>query len=335
MAQATNSTEGTIVLGGDLLGNDAYNPTLRPSGVTPGSYPILAKTYIDSKGRITSSSSLSGDDLDGVVSDATYTTNGIFKTSAGLATSGESITLDASGFPATGSSLGFAKAGMNVSVTGGVWSIPDATTSVKGVASFATPDFSVTGGAVSIGNYTTFSGNLSAATGSTFGLIQPGSGFSVTSDVLTASIATTGAGNGLFQGGTGLTLTAGVCTITNASHTDSQTTFTKAQNGTVSPLTGINTYTPNFQTGTVCDEITLTSNLSIQFPTTLAPVGSVVRRVICLKYDPGTAYTVSISGTYLTNQTLTFTNTATSATDILTLICTDSVCFAMLNTNFM
>lgn len=50
MALATNSTPGSIVLGGDLTGN-ANAPELRPSGVVPGVY-TTADIVVDAKGRV-------------------------------------------------------------------------------------------------------------------------------------------------------------------------------------------------------------------------------------------------------------------------------------------
>ena len=50
MALATNSTPGSIVLGGDLTGN-ANAPELRPTGVIPGTYDV-ASFVADAKGRV-------------------------------------------------------------------------------------------------------------------------------------------------------------------------------------------------------------------------------------------------------------------------------------------
>jgi hypothetical protein len=53
-----------------------------------------------------------------------------------------------------------------------------------------------------------------------------------------------------------------------------------------------------------------------------------------ITYSAGTAYSVSISGSYKTNATLAFTNAPVAATDLLTLLCTDTVCYTFLTPKF-
>lgn len=74
MAIATNTTEGEIVLSGDLSGNGS-SPQLRASGVVPGSYPLPA-VVVDSKGRIIFSKNIVSSEIDWPI--ASLLDSGIF-----------------------------------------------------------------------------------------------------------------------------------------------------------------------------------------------------------------------------------------------------------------
>lgn len=69
-AKATSSTEGVVLLGGDLTGT-GESPQLIKSGVVPGTYKLTAKLSVDSKGRVTSAGEMSQEDIDAAV-DAAY-----------------------------------------------------------------------------------------------------------------------------------------------------------------------------------------------------------------------------------------------------------------------
>lgn len=204
MAQATNSTEGTIVLSGDLLGNDAYNPTLRPSGVTPGTYNPIKKMYVDSKGRITSIKEMSNAEIlaaIGTVPDATT------------------------------SSRGYVQVGSNISVSSGTISVPNATTSSKGavqIASGTGAGLSVSSGTVSLDTT-----NLPDATTSSQGVMRVGAGLNASSGVISVPDATTSS-QGVMQLGDGLVAPAGVLATANAT----TSTIGGAKTGTAS-TTGI------------------------------------------------------------------------------------------------
>jgi hypothetical protein len=207
MAQATNSTEGTIVLGGDLAGSDALTPRLRPSGVTQGTYQVLKKASIDAKGRITQVAEVPDEDIQALVVDASASQKGI------------------------------AQAGANLAATAGVLSIPDATTSVKGAvragagigaaAGVISTDAStwpqasatVQGAAkVGAGLWIDGDGKLSIrdATDSQLGVVVPGDGFFVTSGNLraqTADVGVTGFTTAPATTANGLSYNAGTNTL--------------------------------------------------------------------------------------------------------------------------
>jgi hypothetical protein len=79
MAQATNTTLGTIALSGDLAGS-AASPELSASGVKPGTFENVSKIHIDSKGRVqwTGSVNFKADVLP-VIANASTTSEGIFE----------------------------------------------------------------------------------------------------------------------------------------------------------------------------------------------------------------------------------------------------------------
>ena len=412
MSQATNIDLGEIVLSGDLTGTGAY-PELRASGVTPGNYAIMQKMYVDSKGRVTSVAAIPYSTVEPLLSVATTSVKGIFSpgshfsiasgvlsadvatasakgvfsVGAGLTASSGNITLDyistlatgsvfgfvksgtnltntagvlsvadasssvkgvasfgsglsvssgavalnAATAPATGSVFGFVNSGTNLTNTAGVLSVADATSSVKGVASYGS-DFVVSSGAVSA-DTAAITQNLSPATGSVFGVVKSGTNLTNTAGVLSVADATSSV-KGVASFGSGLSVTSGAVSGSSFTKFANANTYSLAQNGTSTASSPSTTFTPNFQTGSDVQDLTLTSNLAINFPSTLAPTGGCVRQTIILRYNASTAYTVALSGTYLTNTTLSFTNAATSAVDVLTLICTDTVCYAMLNENF-
>jgi len=97
MAEATNLALGTTLLAGDLSGT-ALMPTLRPTGVLPGTYD-LANLIVNTKGLV----------LDAIDGDPTLLPCG------------------------TDSVCGTVIVGKNISVTGGQISVPIATTSNKGL----------------------------------------------------------------------------------------------------------------------------------------------------------------------------------------------------------
>ena len=79
MAQATNTTLGTIALSGDLAGT-AESPELVASGVKPGTYPNVSKIHVDAKGRVQWCGSVNfATDVLPVIANASASSEGIFE----------------------------------------------------------------------------------------------------------------------------------------------------------------------------------------------------------------------------------------------------------------
>lgn len=155
MAQATNTTLGEIVLAGDLAGNDATAPQLRISGVTPGTYSMVQRASIDSKGRIVSIGTVTSEELVAIMQDADVGQRGVVQVGAGL------------------------------EVSAGVLSLPNASTTTKGIASISDSRLVISGGVLS-------SAIPDAVQNSTKGLLQvaTGTGLSVSGGSLSLDLAT-------------------------------------------------------------------------------------------------------------------------------------------------
>ena len=239
------------------------------------------------------------DNAAGVLSIATATTSikGLFSVGAGLKSTAGVIAIDASTYPSTSSSLGFVAAGSNITNTAGVLS-------------------------------------LAIATGSVFGLVQSGTNITNTAGVFSIVDATTSVKGVASFDPTTFAVSSGAVSLINAASLTTQNTWSAAQASTVDALSSSTTYSPNFQTSAEVENLTLTANLTINFPTVLAPTGTIVRKTLYLKYKPSaTTYTITLSGSYATNRILIFSNPSYTA-DVLHLICTDTVCYAILNEAF-
>ena len=200
MAQATNTTEGQIVLSGDLYGDDATFPTLVPSGVTEGTYTGFKNTgtaipsapfysyvlHVDAKGRITYAKEY-----------------------------GVSVAVN----DATAISKGIARIGTGINGSSGTWSIADGTTSTKGKL-MAGSGLSTTNGTM----YCTYNG-APLASASVFGAAQPGSYMNMTSGALTvdfSNLIATDSVTGTVKVGSNLNVT-GDGTLSHASWADGTT----------------------------------------------------------------------------------------------------------------
>ena len=332
MATATNSTLGEIVLGGDLTGA-ADSPQLISTGVTPGTYAPVQRIVVDSKGRIVAIGNVLFSDIQPLLSTASSSVKGIFSIGFGLAASSQ-IAIKFSDLIATGSVFGAVKSGTNLTNTAGVLSIPDATSSVKGVASFGS-DFVVTSGAVAIMPSSVVP-NIPTATGSAFGVVKSGTNLTNTAGVLSIPDATSSV-KGVASFGSDFVVTSGAVAINPAAavKTAVANTYTATQKGTLTAITGVSSYTPDFQNGTFLSNITLTSNLTINFPAVLAPAGTLVRHDIALRFNAGLLFSVTLDPAYVKNKTFAFTNALSAGVDVLTLLCTSTECFAFLNETFV
>lgn len=181
MAIATNTTEGEILIGGDLDPTSTGDmPLLRASGVTPGAYNYSAvgvdgsgnsiikitKAVIDPKGRITYAKS-ENYTITSVV--ATSSTFGIVKVDGtSITVSDGVISFSGASIPlATSSTLGKAKPdNITTSISGGILSVsmPAATSSVLGGVKYDN---------VSIYNGTGGTASVYTATNSVLGLSKP------------------------------------------------------------------------------------------------------------------------------------------------------------------
>ena len=186
MAQATNTTLGTITLSADLAGG-ASSPQLAPTGVAPGSYTNVSKMHIDSKGRVVWCGKANYDkDIIPNIANASSTTEGICYV-------GKNINYAAGGLIsvniATAGSAGLIKVGNNLAIN-----------QSTGALDIVVPDASST----------------------TFGSVQIGSGFSATNGLLyrTSWQDTSKTVKGMpAQIGSGFSISSGVLSVNEASTT--------------------------------------------------------------------------------------------------------------------
>lgn len=236
MAQATTTTEGEIVLAGDLTG-DANSPQLRASGVTPGTYAPVRRVTVDSKGRVTSVGKMTAAEFatgvataspsqrgiaavagplqvsSSVVSmtqNATTSVAGLFSVNSPLIATDGVISIDETALPtASGSVKGLMQVGSGLSVTAGVLSRTDgndATYSTKGIVQVGT-GFSASSGVISV--------SYGDATNLAKGLVQIGSGLNVSGGVISIPLAS-GSNLGIAQPSTGFNVSSGVITPVTA-----------------------------------------------------------------------------------------------------------------------
>ncbi len=196
MAQATNTTLGEVVLGGDL-GGDANLPELRASGVTPGTYPVIHRASVDSKGRITSIGEVTSAEVLALLSDASTTTKGVMRVGSNINVLDGVISL----LNGDVSTKGIVQVGSNIDVSAGTISIADATTSSKGVVQVGS-NISVTSGTISIADATT----------SSKGVVQVGSGVSVAAGTVFLANATD-TSKGIARAGSGLSISSGTLSL--------------------------------------------------------------------------------------------------------------------------
>lgn len=186
MSQASTTTLGEIKLSGDISGsNDANFPELTHIvGLTAGSY-ILPHMTVDAKGRVTSITDSSTDEI---ISILPY---------------------------ASASNFGLVKIGANISVLNGTISIPDADSSTFGVMKTGIGLRSVNG-VVSVD-----ADNLHHASSTEYGVVKTGNSITNVDGLISANISqiqsqftsASTVSKGLIKVGTGLSVASGVLSV--------------------------------------------------------------------------------------------------------------------------
>jgi hypothetical protein len=277
---------------------------------------------------------------------------------------------------ATGISKGLMQAGSGISISSGTISINpgDATTSVKGfvqvslgsflglasgVLSMTIPDASsVVSGLITTatnGGLDNSSGSfdIALATTASKGIIQPGSGVTLTGNTISASALSTNASTsvkGTVQlNGTYFTVAGGVPTLniatnatlgrattanssnltfsldaaldvgTNIPQKNAANTYTKAQVSALFTDTFASSYTPDFSQSNAL-QVTLTGNMTMNASGSMVAGG--VYSIVLIQDGTGSR-TLTLDGNHKANQTITL-STGAGKKDVLTLICKSS-----------
>lgn len=214
MTVATNTTEGQVILSGDLTGTGSA-PELRASGVVPGTYSSsitldpnqqftanVPSIVIDAKGRVTYAVIQK---LAQAVSDASTNQKGVVRVGSRLSVN--SGVLSFSSQDASNSIKGVTQIGSGLSVTAGVVSLdaPDATTASKGILTAGT-GLNVNSGTLFV--------SPPDATVSSKGVMQAGAGLNAVAGVvsLAAQDATT-ISKGVVRIGSGLAVNSGLMSV--------------------------------------------------------------------------------------------------------------------------
>lgn len=338
--RATFDTKGRAVSVGSLNWVTELAPMLTTATATSAGIFLFGNGLTETGGGINANT-------------ASSSVSGIFKPGLGTRIVNNTLQIVTSDIPASSTSLGFIRVGSGFNLTNSVLSIQDATTTEKGVFSLGVGLTATTGnvsldlpsliptsnvfGFVKTGNgFTNNAGTISLdiSSATVYGLIQVGANFDLTDNILSLNNATTSV-KGVFSINTGLISSSGVITGSAFTKKGVANSFTKAQNGIVGAQSST-TITPNFVSGPSLTEVTLTGATTIQFPTVLAPPGTLVEQTFILTYSESQTYSVSLNSAYSTNRgTLPFTNLSGNFKDVLTLLCTDSMCFAILNDKFL
>lgn len=179
MALATTTTAGEIVLSGDLAGGtDANFPELRASGVTPGTFNVVSRLAVDSKGRSLSISAITTSDVPAALFNvATTSSKGLVQ----LPAVANSLTVTngvLSIVPASTTILGLSSWSLPfaIAVDGSLSvALPDATTVVKGIVSVPSDGpFYVEDGKLSIRAATTLDTGIATIDTNTLGINTAG-----------------------------------------------------------------------------------------------------------------------------------------------------------------
>lgn len=207
MAQATNSTQGEILLAGDLFGDNASSPQLVATGVSTIVNPTtVGKIHVDAKGRLTWQGK--GDyvaDLMPIAPSASKSEKGICEIGYNINVSAGVISLPVG----SSANKGVVQIGSGLSVSSGTVNL---NTNALPVASAITSGKVIVGtGLVVTNGILSFPGAANATTTSK-GVVQPGSNFGFSNGSISVA-ETSKTEKGLMQFGLNLLATNGVIQI--------------------------------------------------------------------------------------------------------------------------
>ena len=188
--------------------------------------------------------------------------------------------------------------------------IQDATSSVKGIASFNS-DFVVTDGNVALN-----ASNLPVATGSAFGVVKSGTNLTNTAGVLSIPDATSSV-KGVASFGSDFVVTSGAVSLvtSNFASVSSQNIWTKAQAHAISTLAYASTITPDFSLSNIFS-LTTAGNFTLANPTN---VTAGTTYVIIVTQGGGNTITWGSNFKFPPTQDTTLTSTA-GKRDIISII---------------
>jgi hypothetical protein len=245
MAQATTTVQGSVILSGDISGsNDAYNPTLGPTGVVPSANIVSPVLAVDAKGRITDWRAVTSTEWRDSIPSATTTSLGLayasdttwFGLNSGV------LSVNTTTNDATALCKGFVEVGSGLAVNNGLVSViysavtnlvTDATTTSKGIVEVGS-GILASNGVLSID----------------MGPINSYSGYPV-ADVTT---------KGVFQVGTGLTISSGTLSLPDATST-TKGVLQLSTNAGLAATNGL--LAAQYATGTRLGTASIGSNLTI------------------------------------------------------------------------
>jgi hypothetical protein len=197
MTQATNTTQGQILLGGDFYGTDANAPSLITTGVTPlATQKTVGKVHVDVKGRIT------WQGLGDFVADIQPIMPTASTSQKGVVALGRNINVDIGGINVNDAST--TQKGVMQVGSGFLFDNGSKTISINPsnfpIATSLIPGIVQVGYGLNIDNGTLSLGTAVNATSTTRGIIQPGSGFAINGSTISIPI-TSNSSKGLVQFG--------------------------------------------------------------------------------------------------------------------------------------
>lgn len=303
MAVATDLVQGTIVLSGDLQGNENGNgPELTPTGVTAGTY-FIPDFVVGPDGRMLDINNVTGPlPTDGLsfasqVPDATTGSKGLVQIGSGLTITAGEINVDTFNVSdATTISKGYVQIGDGIDVVNGEIStaaaIETATTSSKGFMQVG-DNLIASGGILSI----------DVADSSDFGVVR-------SADTSNITISTGDINIG-----------------PNVGKINSNNTWENAKIASLSTISYLASMTPDFSLSNVF-ELTLAGNATLNAPSNAVAGGMYT---LIVKQDAIGSRTLNFGSEYTFHTTPTITSTAL-AVDVIFITCVSTSEFICVHT---